>query len=208
MDLVAAPSAQAGGFIEGAVGVGMIQPVSTDTQTVVSPPDTVQLRGTLHYNDSLSAGAEAGWRNVDATRIKISLSYDYLKAKLSHADVSGTIDAAPFAGSMSSGLLRSFGIDFDNTVHLAAANIYFEPEAMNFFQPYIGVGVGAAFFDHAGTEPAVTATIGVTHALTPNAYIGLRYRYAHVWGPTDDLGFKYDPINAHLISAIVGVNLN
>jgi len=54
----------------------------------------------------------------------------------------------------------------------------------------------------------VTATAGFRMALTDQAYVGLRYRFYRVEGPTDDTGIRYEPLETHSVMAILGVYMD
>ena len=73
-------------------------------------------------------------------------------------------------------------------------------------QPFIGVGAGMAFFEDAGSELALSGTLGARVPLGENVYLGGRYRFQWISGLTDNLGLKFDPLKTHGLSAIVGVN--
>jgi len=73
---------------------------------------------------------------------------------------------------------------------------------------YFGGGIGAAFIQNAGTNLALTATAGLRWAMTDQAYMGLRYRFTRVEGPTDEIGLKYEPIMSHSVMAMLGVYLD
>ncbi len=71
-------------------------------------------------------------------------------------------------------------------------------------RPYLGVGLGAAWLTHSDTQTAVTATAGVRISLSEDAYLGLRYRYYRITGPTSTLGIKLNPINNRSIMSVIG----
>jgi opacity protein-like surface antigen len=202
--LALATPAEADFFVEGDVGMAIMNDIDTKTYTFAVPPDSFTGHATLKYNDTFTAGVEIGSAGVERGYWRWSASYDYLNAKLHSFGVSGTINGTPGSASVPSDVVRAAGFDFDNQVHLAALNLYYNPAPLKRFQPYVGIGGGAAFIEHTDTKPALTATLGVRTPLPENFYAGLRYRYVHVFGPKDDLGIEYDDIGAHLFSLQFG----
>lgn len=197
-------AAVAGPYVEGAVGVGIVHDANTKTYTLSNPPDTATGRIALDYKHPVSLGAELGVSLADQGLFRFSLSYDNIDAELRSATVSGTVNGTPGSITFQASDLKNAGYEVDSNIHLVAANVYYSPLAHFSTQPYVGLGVGAALFSHADGELALTATVGVRQVISNSAFLGLRYRYARISGPTDDLGLEYEPIRASLFSAVAG----
>jgi hypothetical protein len=71
-------------------------------------------------------------------------------------------------------------------------------------QPYVGIGVGAATFQHADTTFAFLFTLGANVPLGQQAYIGGRYRLAVISGPTTDTGIEINGFTTHIFSLVLG----
>ena len=204
-------SAEPVAYFERSVGAAFLPNVNTQTYTFVLPPDTISGHAELNYGTQLVAGAEIGYGGFAHGDLRWSIiSYDYLHATLDSARLVGTINGVPSSITLSNGVLNGAGFDFDNSVHLLTTDVYYNfPDIGGVVRPYLGVGAGAAFIEHADAELALAATAGLRYGFAHNrAYIGVRYRYYRIAGPTDDLGIKYDPIQAHTVSAVIGFYLD
>jgi opacity protein-like surface antigen len=193
-------------YIEGSVGVRFSSDVQTKNYTFVVPPDTASGHAELNYGTNVVIGAELGIADlVGDGNWRFGVSYDYTQFNLDSVRFVGTVNGVPGSVTVSDSDVRSAGFNFDNTVHIVMGNIYYNlPVIRDAFRPYVGLGAGAAFIEHADTEFAFNVSAGIRMALGPSAYVGLRYRFIRVEGPTDELGIQYKPITAHTISAVVG----
>ncbi len=193
--------ASAQGYIEGNVGAAFIGNI--DAQL---PGGTI----TGDYGTELLFGAEAGVAGLgNASNIRLGVSWDHAKADLDSLSVSG----GGASLSADCDLIQSeVGFDFcseaDESIHVIAANAYIDLAVGNSMgiQPYIGVGAGYAFFDSVDGQLALSGTAGARVPIGMNAYIGGRYRFQWISGPSGDFGEEYDSINMHGVSAIIGFN--
>jgi opacity protein-like surface antigen len=196
--LMAAP-ARAEGFAEGTIGIGFVQTVDTKTGTLTIPPDTATGHGEIDFNDPLVVGLEVG---MDQHSFRVGASYDYLDTNVRKVRLTGTINGIPESISVP----RS-DLDVDDAkVNLLAVNGYWTPELATNIRGLAGIGIGEAIITHASTELAFVATLGAHMAISSNAYLGLRYRYVRASGPKDEDDIHYNPVNAHLVSAVLGVH--
>jgi hypothetical protein len=192
------------GYVEGAIGISLISDVETEDYIVDVPGfGTFAGRAEADYNTEFTGGAEIG---LTTGRWRFGASWDFTSAQLDVARVRGTLDGFPFNEEITDDqLAEDFGLSLDNNAHVFAGNVYFNfgpPDAG--FRPYIGAGLGAAAFEKASTEFAVTATLGARFTLGPRSYVGARYRLTHAGGPEDDAGVEYEPITMHTFSLLLG----
>jgi opacity protein-like surface antigen len=157
----------------------------------------------VDYGTQFTIGGEAGLTFFN-DRIRTGISYDYANATVHSAFLVGTLNGAPVNGSFPrSEVIAS---NFDNTVQIFALNAYYNflgPDAQ--FQPYIGGGFGSGKIQTAhSNEFVATGMAGVRIRVTDQTYVGVRYRFTHIEGITDNLGIKYDPIQFHTVSLIAG----
>jgi opacity protein-like surface antigen len=195
-------------FAEVSAGASFIPTIRTKTYTITDGIDTATGHINLHYDTGLTAGAEVGILGGLFPKIGFSLSYDYLRATFDNGLVVGTVNGTPGSFAFTRSDVASFGLNLDNDVHLVAGNVFFSPWDQGAVHPYLGVGLGAAIISHTDTQLALTATAGVRADISDDVYVGVRYRYYYVTGPTDDLGIRYEGISNHSIMAILGVYLD
>jgi opacity protein-like surface antigen len=195
-------------FAEVSLGASFIPTIRTKTYTLSDGIDTATGHIELNYSTGLTAGAEVGILGGLFPKIGFSISYDYLQARFDHGLVVGTLNGTPGSLAFTRNDVASFGINLDNDVHLIAANVLYNPWDEGRIHPYIGGGVGVAVISHTDTQAAVTATAGVRADLSDDFYVGVRYRYYYVTGPTDDLGIRYDSLSNHSVMAMIGVYLD
>jgi opacity protein-like surface antigen len=195
-------------FAEVSLGASFIPTIRTKTYTISDGIDTATGHIELNYSTGLTAGAEAGILGGLFPKIGFSISYDYLQARFDHGLITGTLNGVPGSLSFTRNDVTDFGITLDNDVHLIAANILYNPFDDGRIHPYIGGGVGVAVISHTDTQAAVTATAGVRADLSNDFYVGVRYRYYYVTGPTDNFGIRYDSLSNHSVMAMIGVYLD
>jgi opacity protein-like surface antigen len=195
-------------FAEVSLGASFIPTIRTKTYTLSDGIDTATGHIELNYSTGLTAGAEVGILSGLFPRIGFSISYDYLQARFDHGLITGTLDGVPGSLAFTRSDVASFGINLDNDVHLIAGNVFYNPWEQGRIHPYIGGGVGVAIISHTDTQAAVTATAGVRADLSDDFYVGVRYRYFYVTGPTDSLGIRYDSLSNHSVMAMIGVYLD
>jgi len=195
-------------FAEVSLGASFIPTIRTKTYTLSDGIDTATGHIELNYSTGLTAGAEVGILGGLFPKIGFSISYDYLQARFDHGLITGTLDGVPGSLAFTRNDVAGFGITLDNDVHLIAANVFYNPWEDGRIHPYIGGGVGVAIISHTDTQAAVTATAGVRADLSDDFYVGVRYRYYYVTGPTDSFGIRYDSLSNHSVMAMIGVYLD
>jgi hypothetical protein len=210
LGLALAPTAgfaQTIGYVEGSVGTALIAQVSTSTYSFTDSSGNVYSgNGVLNYGPSITAGAEAGIAGLDSGNIRLGISYDFIRTSLHSAGISGTFNGTPVGTiTVTNALIRSAGFDFDTTVHAISANAYYNlPLIGEVIRPYVGLGAGAAILEHADTNLTITGTLGFRYAISDAAYIGMKYKFFYIDGPTEDFGVRFDPVFANTISAVIG----
>lgn len=208
-------------FTEFSVGAGFPSQVETVQYDVISPISGMtsggqtinvgdRLIGNLSgdYDGGLAAGLAIGIRGVGDKHIGLNVSYDYMQANLTAITATGTINGSPATDSASLDALGLTGADFNNEVHLVLGNVRYDfvgPRER--VQPYIEVGAGGAFIEDSNASAAFSAGGGVRMPLGLGFYIGARYRYVKVLGYEDQLGIDYKDLNAHVVSAVLGAQL-
>jgi hypothetical protein len=216
--------ASAQGYIEGAVGFALFPDIETSgysrdiTGPVVNPlaygPGLFEGNAEVQIDSSWAFGAEAGWRSG---AWRFGASWDFIDAEADTVRLEGTLNGAPFSYEATDQELEDFGLDANYDVNIFAANAYYVFNrasvlgAINMsFEPYIGLGIGAATFDNLDSSFAFLITLGANVPLGTNAYIGGRYRATFISGPsrsTDngiDYGIEFDGITTHTFSLVVG----
>jgi len=200
--------AQPAPYFELGVGVNIVPTVSTQTYTVTSGTTTASGRIDLDYDTGLAGGAEFGYASVGIPELRLGVGYDYLEGKFLSGVITGTVNGTSGSFPFSRADITSLGGSLDNDVHVVTGNAYYSLPMWGPIRPYFGGGIGAAFIQNAGTNLALTATAGLRWAMTDQAYMGLRYRFTRVEGPTDEIGLKYEPIMSHSVMAMLGVYLD
>jgi opacity protein-like surface antigen len=195
-------------YLEGSAGAAFTQTVRTKQFSFTDPTNSFSGTAALDYGTQFTVGAEAGLALFDG-RIRAGVSYDYANATVHSATLKGTLNGVPVNGPFSRAALGTVATDFDNTVQIIAVNAYYTllPEEAQ-IQPYIGVGFGSGKIQTAASnEFVVTGTVGARMRISDRMYVGARYRFSHIEGITDVIGIKYDPIEFHTVSAIIGFYL-
>jgi len=223
---IAFPSiASAQGYIEGAIGFGLFPDLESNgysrtiTGPVINPlaygPGLFEGNAEIEINSSWAFGAEAGW-SVGSWRF--GASWDFIDAEADTARLEGTLNGVPFSFEATDQELQDFGLDANYDVNIFAANGYYMFNrasvlgAINMnFEPYAGLGIGAATFSNLDTQFAFLVTLGANVPLGSSAYIGGRYRLSLISGPSltrdsniNDDGIDYDGITTHTFSLVLG----
>jgi opacity protein-like surface antigen len=204
---VAAAQEQHTVYLEGSAGAAFVRTVSTKQFSFTDPMNSFSGTADLDYGTQFTVGGEIGLTVF--SRIRAGVSYDYANATVHSATLVGTLNGHPVSGPFSRAALGTIASDFDNTVQIVALNVYYDfllPDSP--VQPYIGAGFGSGKIQTAASnEFVVTGTVGARWKVSDQIYVGARYRFSHIEGITDVLGIKYDPIEFHTVSAIVGFYL-
>lgn len=195
-------------YVEGSAGAAFTQTVNTKQFTFTDPMNSFSGTAALDYGTQFTVGGEIGLALFDG-RLRAGVSYDYANATVHSAHLTGTLNGVPVNGPFSRAALGTVAADFDNTVQIFAVNAYYTLlPADAQIQPYIGVGFGSGKIQTAASnEFVVTGTLGARMKLSDQIYLGARYRFSHIEGITDVIGIKYEPIEFHTVSAIIGFYL-
>jgi len=194
-----------GGYIEGNIGAAFVS--NLDANVDETPPGVA----TLDIGTELLFGAEIGVRGLgNANNLRLGLGWDHMNAGLDSVTLSGfgnpteTFTCAELAIETGGDPTCS---DLETKINIVALNAYLDfPMGNNMgIVPFIGVGAGWAFLQDTDSQFAASGSAGVRVPLGMNAYVGGRYRFQYISGPSDDLG-EFDAITSHGLSAIVGVN--
>jgi len=192
-------------YIEGSVGAAFTQTVRTKQFSYTDPMNSFSGTAALDYGTQFTAGGEIGLSFFNGS-IRTGISYDYANATVRSANLVGTLNGAPVSGPFSRSALGSVASSFDNTVQVIALNVYYNflsPDAH--IQPYIGAGFGSGDIQTAKNKEFVaTGTVGARIRVSDQIYVGARYKFTHIEGITDKIGIRYDPIEFHTVSAIIG----
>jgi opacity protein-like surface antigen len=189
-------------YVEGSVGLLLIPNVETEPFTIDTGFGIFEGDVELDYGEDFTFGFEGGY----STGVwRFALSYDYSNAELDSATVSGTLDGDPFEENVTHNDLNDFGISADNTLQLFQAHAFYNlPLLGPAIRPYVGVGAGMAAIEHADSELAFSATVGARFALSEAAYLGAKYRFTFIAGPTDDGGTRFENFALHTFSVLIG----
>jgi opacity protein-like surface antigen len=191
-------------YAEISLGASFLSTVNTDTYSLTYGATSATGKVKLGYDTSLIAGAELGVAGVGMPEIRLGVGYEYMPIRLSSATVVGTVNGVSNSVTFSRADVSGAGLSFDDDVHLVTGNVYYSLPLVGPVRPYVGLGVGAAMIQHADTQLAITGTLGVRAALSEQAYVGLRYRFYRIQGPTDSLGISYSPIMNQSVMALLG----
>jgi opacity protein-like surface antigen len=200
------------GYIEGSVGFVLFPDIQSDNYIIdtngVSPGGVFAGNAETDYGGNWGAGLEVGYQTGPW---RFGVSWDWIDAEVDHARLEGTLDGVPFSAEVSDQQLANYGIGANNSVNIFALNAYYvfnsvRPGALIFsgFQPYAGIGVGAATINNASTEFTFLATLGANYAFSSGVYLGARYRLGLISAPTTDNGLKLDSITTHIFSIVLG----
>jgi hypothetical protein len=89
-------------------------------------------------------------------------------------------------------------------LQLFQAHVFYNLPLLGAIRPYVGLGAGMAAIEHADSELAVSATLGARFALGEAAYVGAKYRFTYVAGPTADSGLRFQNFGMHTVSVLIG----
>jgi hypothetical protein len=136
--------AQETGYVEASLGGSFTSTVKTKTYTFVVPPDTAIGHAELNYGNEFVAGAEIGMAGFDdGGNWRAGIGYDYTRLNLDSITVVGQVNGVPGSSTFDSSLVRSAGLNFDNSVHLVMGNLYYNLPPLNEnLRAYLGFGAG------------------------------------------------------------------
>jgi len=191
-------------YAEVAVGASFIPSVSTDTYAFTYGSTHASGRVALHYQTSVTGGVELGVAGVGMPEIRLGVDYEYMPASFDGGTVVGTVNGVSGSANFTRADALGVGLNFDNDVHLVMANVYYSLPLVGKIRPYFGIGAGAGMIEHADAQFTLTGTVGARAALSDSTYVGLRYRFYRIEGPTDSLGIRYNAITNHSVMALLG----
>lgn len=204
-------------YVEGSVGGSFIPTVQTNTITLTDGINTAIGHANLSYSNALTEGAEIGVAGVFIPEIRLGVSWEHLELRFDNGSVAGTVNGTPGSLSFTRADLTSVGFSsgaLDTRANVVTANVYYSLPLIDFGQPwqmrpYLGVGLGETGLANAGNNFTVTGTAGIRASVSETAYVGVRYRYYHVSGPTDKiLDVPFNAVTNHSIMAVFGFYLN
>lgn len=174
---------------------------------------TGNLKGELEYDSEVDGGFEIGFKLQDNHRFGFSYSqpdFEFKKmdltASISLTDGITTITESA-SGEVTRAELASLGVEnlLDNEVKLYMLNYYYDFNAQESFRPFIGAGLGLADIDNA-KDKEITYGIyaGAKYYFVENAYLGAKYTFSTINGPTDKNNIQYDDIDSHAGSLLIG----
>lgn len=198
-----------GGYVEGSLGYTFVSDV--DVKGSATTPATGTISDIdLVFEDAVGYGLEIGIRNFEQHNVlRIGFAWDRFDADLDEIDFSATGGNQLPAGnySISSGELRTVGLDFDNTVDVYTANLYYDFPSSGKWSFFFGGGIGFGDVENAkDNELAWKVALGARYPLSDNMYLGLRYDHIRVDEVEDELGVEYNNIGANRVSATLLFN--
>jgi len=197
-------------YIEGQLGAAWIKDVDSNTISGTASGITFTNVGlTIDYDTALAFGVEAGGSIPGADHFRVGISFKQLDAKLNSATLRGSVTDGTTTltgpATFSRADLDTVGISADNKALLYSVNMYYDFKNDSAFTPYLGAGIGIADIKNAkDIELALNLSAGVNYDIMEQVYIGVRGDYNLISGPEDELGIKYDDIQALSILATIG----
>jgi opacity protein-like surface antigen len=206
--LAASGSVSANGvYVEGGLGYYDAD-VSTKSYSGSSGGITwTNLKADFDYDNDVALGLELGMSVTD--NVRVGLSYAKTSFDLESATVSGSATDGTTTISGSAPVTRddvsSLGLSWDNDVDLLMVNAYYDFGQMNGLTPFLGVGIGQADIQNAkDDETALSISLGAKYDINPNTYVGGKFVYYKIDGPTDTLDIVYEDIDVTSLQLLVG----
>lgn len=201
------------GYIEAQLGYSNLSKVNTNTYSgTVDGVTATNLMGKLNYDSSASFGAEYGLNDVIVDNLRVGVSFSTMKFDLKNAVINGSLTdgVTTYTGpdTFSAADFASIGVSFDNRVYLYMANAYYDFKNKTPFTPFVGFGMGVADIKNAdGNEFAYALHAGAKYHINNNVYIGAKATYTNINGPTDQLGIKFNNIDAYSANLALGFEI-
>jgi opacity protein-like surface antigen len=203
--LLAAPaiaddgSRHAGGvYVEGQLGLAIIQDVKTEEYDFGGEIDTVQ--GTLNYKNTLSLGAELGVNLSE--NVRLGLSVQSFEAELDTAKLESDLGTDSFTADE----LSADDIDLDNRVTAYSLNAYYDIDTGGPLVPFVGAGVGFVDIENAKDNELVgNVSAGLRYNINENMYVGAKWTTYFVNGFEDEAGIEYKHSIVHNAAITIGV---
>ena len=197
-------------YIEGQVGVGVVEDTSGSSFTSSGGFSAAVSLDNLSYENGLLLGAEFGVKNI-VNNLRMGIGIISFEAEFENGEgvaalsSGGTVILAA-AGSFTAADLASAGITADNDVTAYSLNTYLDLNTNSDLTPFIGIGFGFADIENAeDNEFAISLLFGGNYKITDKAYIGAKGGYYNIAGPTDKIGINYDDINAWTFNVALGI---
>ena len=187
------------------VGLGFLIPsdVSTEPYSGTSPSGDItynNLRANIEYDHPIAWSFEYGRYFNKDLNLRAGLNYTLSKAKLKRIYGTGSYTYNGITYNISDSLDRSEANNaesFDNNFKILSANLYKDFNQLNLnFTPFIGLGIGLADIEDTKDKEMVSSLIvGFNYDLYDATYIGGKFLYNTVSGPTNNDGLKYEDID-------------
>jgi opacity protein-like surface antigen len=201
------------GYIEAQLGYSNLSKVNTNTYSGTADGVTAtNLMGKLNYDSSATFGAEYGLNDVIVDNLRVGISFSTMKFDLKNAVISGSLTdgVTTYTGpvTLSAADFASVGVSLDNRVYLYMANAYYDFKNKSPFTPFVGFGLGVADIKNAdGNEFAYSLHAGAKYNINKDVYIGAKATYTNISGPTDQLGIKFNNIDAYSANLALGFEI-
>ena len=193
-------------YIEGQLGSVDVEDLSTPAYSGSASGITLtNFKAGISYDSDMFLGVELGYNIAPNTRV--GLSYSSFSLNWNAITGSGTISDGTTTVDLSTtvkrGSLDNEGV-LDNSVKLMMANAYYDIPLDGAINPFIGLGLGKADISNAGSETALSFSIGANYDVGESNYFGVKYTKYSVNGPKDGLGFQYQDIKADAVNISYG----
>ena len=194
-------------YIEGQLGSVDVKDVSTGSYSGTASGLTfTNTKLGVKYDSDTFLGVELGY-NI-APNMRVGLSYSSFSLDWQAITGSGTVSDGTTTVNVSTTLLERGTLDddslLDNSVKLMMANAYYDIPLDGAINPFIGLGLGKADISNAGSETALSFSIGANYDVGESNYFGVKYTKYSVNGPKDGLGIQYPDIKADAVNISYG----
>jgi opacity protein-like surface antigen len=197
-------------YIEGQINYVNPDDVSTNTYSgSVSGITYTNTKIDFDFDSDTTMGFELGLSKIADSNFRLGFSYTKPSLDLDTSTLSGTITdgvtTVTGAVGITSADYASVGLSFDNDVKVYMANVYYDFDATENFKPFIGVGLGMSDIDNAeDKELTYSGMLGAKYYFSEQAYLGGKFTYSTIDGPTDKLGLKYEDIDFYTSTLSLG----
>ena len=199
-------------YVEIGLGLVIISDPSTEPLTGTSPNGDItynNLRLNLESENATAWSFEYG-RHIDRNfGLRTGVNYSSFKGKIKRIYGTGSYTYNGTTYNVSNSLNRSEvpnAASYDTSINILSANLYKDfDQADSNFTPYIGLGLGQADINNtSGKENVSSLTVGFNYDIYDSTYIGGKFLYNKVSGPTNNDGLKYEDINLKTWSLQIG----